>query len=147
MPKRIRKKSLSELDLRSLTDLVLTAEEQQKFTKGIALFNAERFWEAHEVWEEIWQNHPEDGRVFIQALIQLAAGYHQLRRKIYRGFVTHLSRAQEKLNLFPPDFLGINVAALLEVIQASLQATDSSQHLAALDLSRIQVPKIENLTA
>jgi hypothetical protein len=30
-----------------------------------------KVWEAHEAWEEIWMNHPEDGR-FYPGLIQLA---------------------------------------------------------------------------
>ncbi len=51
-------------------------------------------------------NHPEDGRFFLQGLIQLAAAYHQLGKKIYRGVVIHLKQAQERLKLFPPDVSG-----------------------------------------
>src|SRR5262245_24662541 len=117
MTNRIRKKALSELDRSSLTSLVLSEVEKQDLLCGIALFNVRQFWEAHEVWEGIWLNHPEDGRFFIQALIQLAAAYHQFRRKIYRGFVIHIRRAQERLELFPAVFLGIDV----EVLRATIK--------------------------
>ena len=103
---RIPKKPLSSIDLTALTPFDLTTDEELHLEHGIALFNSGKFWEAHEAWEEIWMNHPEDGRFFIQGLIQLAAAYHQLGKKVYRGVVIHLKQAQERLKLFPSDFLG-----------------------------------------
>ena len=145
MIKRIRKKSLSELDRASLAAIVLSPEEKQDFARGITLFNSRRFWEAHEVWEGIWQNHPEDGRFFIQALIQLAAAYHQLLRKIYRGFVIHMRRARERLELFPATFLGIDVNDLLASIDRSLEAVNANDNLEGFDFSSIEFPQITNL--
>ena len=143
MPGRIRKKSLSELDLSTITRIVLSADEERHFARGIALFNARKFWEAHEAWEEIWQQHPEDGRFFIQGLIQLAAAYHQLLRKIYRGFVIHIKQAQERLVLFPNTFLGINVTALLETINRSVKVIEGSKSLTEGDFSALEIPQIE----
>jgi len=145
MIKRIRKKSLSELDRSSLTAMVLSPEEKHALARGITLFNSRRFWEAHEVWEGIWQNHPEDGRFFIQALIQLAAAYHQLLRKIYRGFVIHIRRAQERLELFPATFLGVDVDVLREIIKKTMETLDAKDNLEKTDFSRIEIPKITNL--
>jgi DUF309 family protein family protein len=145
MIKRIRKKSLSELDRASLAAIVLSPEEKQDFARGITLFNSRRFWEAHEVWEGIWQNHAEDGRFFIQALIQLAAAYHQLLRKIYRGFVIHMRRARERLELFPATFLGIDVNVLLATIDRTLEAGNANDNLEEVDFSRIEIPQITNL--
>ena len=145
MTKRIRKKSLSELDRSSLTAMVLSSEEKQALARGITLFNSRRFWEAHEVWESIWQNHPEDGRFFIQALIQLAAAYHQLLRKIYRGFVIHIRRAQERLELFPAAFLGIDVEVLRGRIQRTMQTLDANDNLEKADFSGIEIPRITTL--
>ena len=102
MSSRIPKKPLSSIDLTALTPFNLTTDEETHLERGIALFNSGQFWEAHEAWEEIWKNHPEDGRFFLQGLIQLAAAYHQLGKKIYRGVVIHLKQAQERLKLFPP---------------------------------------------
>jgi hypothetical protein len=145
MTKRIRKKSLSELDSSSLTVMVLSPEEKQALAQGIVLFNARKFWEAHEVWESIWQNHPEDARFFIQALIQLAAAYHQFRRKIYRGFVIHIRRAHERLELFPATFLGIDVAILRGTIKETLETLDVNDSLETTDFFGIKIPKITNL--
>ena len=139
----IRKKSLSELDLSTLTHFVLTAQDRTDFHRGVRLFNQARFWEAHEAWEAVWLRHPEDGRFFIQGLIQLAAAYHQLRRKIYRGFLIHLRRAQERLVLFPDLFLGIDVAHLRQAIRQALPPEDSQKSENEADYSRIVPPKIQ----
>ena len=139
---RIRKKPLDELDLATLTDFVLTPQDRTDFHRGIRLFNQARFWEAHEAWEAVWLRHPEDGRYFVQGLIQVAAGYHQLRRKIFRGFLIHLRRAQERLVLFPDRFLGIDVAGLRKEIRRALPSGDSKEAEDGADYSRIVPPRI-----
>lgn len=138
----IRKKPLSELDLSTLTHFVLTARDRKDFHRGILLFNQARFWEAHEAWEAVWLRHPEDGRFFIQGLIQLAAAYHQLRRKIYRGFLIHLRRARERLALFPDTFLSVDVAGLRRAIDEALRRTGPEEGAACIDYSGIVPPKI-----
>ncbi|MCI0423313.1 MAG: DUF309 domain-containing protein [Acidobacteria bacterium] len=139
---RIPKKPLSSIDLSALTPFVLTPSEEEYFERGVALFNSGKFWEAHEAWEEIWKNRPEDGRFFIQGLIQLAAAYHQLGKRVHRGVLIHLKQAQERLKLFPADFLGIQVAALLEVIDASLAAIEKRPSLAEVDWTNVKTARI-----
>ena len=90
----------------------------------------------------MWLRHPEDGRFFIQGLIQLAAAYHQLRRGIHRGFLIHLRRAQERLVLFPDRFLGVDVAGLREEISGALPAGGSMESEDGADYSRIVPPRI-----
>lgn len=142
MSVRIPKKPLSSIDLTALTPFDLTAAEEAHLEQGIALFNSGKFWEAHEAWEEIWKNHPEDGRFFIQGLIQLAAAYHQLGRRVYRGVLIHLRQAQERLKLFPSNFLGIEVSPLLEVISDSLAVIEAKSGLGEVDCSAFRVAKI-----
>ncbi len=141
----IRKKSLSELDLSTLTHFVLTAQDRTDFHRGIRLFNQARFWEAHEAWESVWLRHPEDGRFFIQGLIQLAAAYHQLRRRIYRGFLIHLRRARERLVLFPDTFLSVDVVGLRRAIDEALRRIDSEEGSVCVDYSGIVPPKITTI--
>ena len=88
-------------------------------------------------------HHPEDGRFFIQGLIQLAAAYHQLGKKVYRGVVIHLKQAQERLKLFPPDFLGIDVPPILQVIDDSLAAIEARSSLTDVDWAALKVARIQ----
>ena len=143
MSRRIPKKPLSSIDLTALIPFDLTADEEADLERGIALFNSGKFWEAHEAWEEIWKNHPEDGRFFIQGLIQLAAAYHQLGKKVYRGVLIHLKQAQDRLKVFPSDFLGIDVPPILQVIDASLTAIEARPGLAEVDWAALQIAQIQ----
>jgi uncharacterized protein len=142
LSRRIPKKPVSSIDLTALTPFDLTADEELHLERGIALFNSGKFWEAHEAWEEIWMNHPEDGRFFIQGLIQLAAAYHQLGKKVYRGVVIHLEQAQERLRLFPSDFLGLDVLPILEAINASLADIESRPSVADVDWEMLPIARI-----
>jgi len=90
-------------------------------------------------------NRPEDGRFFIQGLIQLAAAYHQLGKKVYRGVVIHLRQAQERLKLFPSNFLGIDVPPILQVIDDSLAAIESRSSLVEVDWASLKVARIRRL--
>ncbi len=45
--------------------------------RGRLLFNAGRYFEAHETWEEAWLVERGDARVLLQGLIQVAAGCHK----------------------------------------------------------------------
>jgi predicted metal-dependent hydrolase len=143
LSRRIPKKPLSSINLAALSPFDLTSDEEAHLERGITLFNSGKFWEAHEAWEEIWKNHPEDGRFFLQGLIQLAAAYHQLGKKVYRGVVIHLKQAQERLKLFPSDFLGIDVSPILEVIDDSLAAIESRPSLADVDWETLRVARIQ----
>lgn len=82
--------------------------------RGIACFNAGRYFEAHEAWEEEWLRAPagpwRDG---CQGLIQVAAALHHATRGNGRGAVRLLDRAGERLRRIPPSLLGIDLDALL----------------------------------
>jgi len=51
-----------------------------RFERGLEQFRAGLFFEAHEEWEHLWNDSLGDDRLFVQALIQLAAGCVHLTR-------------------------------------------------------------------
>src|SRR5215210_9450868 len=76
--------------------------------EGIALFNAQRFWHAHEAWERIWLTAEGSDKTFLQGLIQLAAAYHHVQRGTFRGGVRLFDAALSKLAPYPVHFLGVD---------------------------------------
>ena len=81
---------------------------------GVALFDTGRYFEAHEVWEGPWltEQDPEVRR-FLQALIQLAAGFHKLRSPAGEApSASLLRKAIAKLADLPDELQGIDVASL-----------------------------------
>jgi predicted metal-dependent hydrolase len=89
--------------------------------RGVALFNERQFWEAHEAWEEAWLELEGDEKLFVQGLIQVAAGYHKVCvQNQPRGCVKLLTAALEKLSPMPPDFLGVETARFLPEVRRTL---------------------------
>lgn len=97
----------------------LTVKDREDFERGIQLFNNGMFWHAHEAWEEVWKRQWAPNRLFFQGLIHMTAAYHQLYCHKYHGLIKHCERATLKLELFRPEFLGINVDFLLQSIGAT----------------------------
>ena len=52
-------------------------DEWEQFTKGIALFNQQEFYDCHDVIEDMWLQESSDEQPFLQGLIQSAVAFHQ----------------------------------------------------------------------
>ncbi len=94
---------------------MLTPELRQ----GARLFNAGHWWEAHEAWEERWLTAQGEERACLQALILLAAALH---KRWAHGSLTHrnFDKAQKYLRVLPPQFCGMDLAALNTEVWAAL---------------------------
>jgi predicted metal-dependent hydrolase len=75
-----------------------------RLERGRALFNAGRYFDAHEVWEEAWLTERGDTRLFLQALIQVAAGCHKAGQGKAEGCARLLAAGLEKLGPLAPAF-------------------------------------------
>jgi hypothetical protein len=71
------------------------------YLRGIELFNAARFFEAHEVWEELWLPAEGTERQFLHALIQTAAALHHVQRGNLKGAASVWQRALAKFTRLP----------------------------------------------
>ena len=133
------KKKPEEINISTLKKIKLTKEDEKDFQEGIHLFNEQKFWHAHESWEKIWQRHSEDERIFFQGIIQLAAAYHHLvTKKSFRGMFNNFEKAKTKLELFPKQYLRIDVEFLLKKIEQAKTMDEKSWN--EFDISLI--PKI-----
>ncbi len=59
--------------------------DPELFTKGLEHFNRGEFFEAHEVWEELWHTAQGAYHPFIQGLIQTAVAMHHAGNENWRG--------------------------------------------------------------
>lgn len=78
--------------------------------RGVVLFNEERFFDAHEAWEELWLAAEDPTRRWLQGLIQLAAGWHHLRKGNERGGRRLLRSALAKLDATPAGAAAIDAS-------------------------------------
>jgi predicted metal-dependent hydrolase len=82
------------------------------FDDGVALFNHGRFFEAHEVFEELLDEVEEDERWdLLVALIQVAVGYHKWTSG-HPGAARMLGLGLDKLSAFPDVAWGIDLGTL-----------------------------------
>lgn len=70
-----------------------------EYERGRDLFNRGRFFEAHEEWEKLWLRAHGARRLFLQGLIQIAAGCHKAyERRDRRGCAALVGAGLEKIS-------------------------------------------------
>lgn len=74
-------------------------DERAAFDYGCRLFDAGYYWEAHEVWEQLWHARGRQGATadVLKALIKLAASGVKVRQHQPHGVRTHALRAAKRL--------------------------------------------------
>ncbi len=93
--------------------------EGPAFVRGVLLFNAGYYWEAHEAWEGLWHAHGRSGPVadLLKGLIKLAAAGVKVREGQRHGVTVHAGRAAE---LFA-GLVGSGETRLLGLVLATLE--------------------------
>jgi predicted metal-dependent hydrolase len=85
-----------------------------RFTEFVELFNHKKFFEAHEVLEDLWLVSHGETKTFYKGLIQLAVAFAHLQRNNRRGARQVHLRATGLLSQFAPFYSQIDVQKLIE---------------------------------
>lgn len=104
----------------------MNSEHPAQFIEFISLFNQGKFFESHEVLEDLWKQTPEPQKTFYQGLIQAAVALHHHERRNLKGAAYELQKSTEKLLLYPSEFENIHIPHFLRQLEAYL-AGDISQ--------------------
>jgi predicted metal-dependent hydrolase len=83
------------------------------YRRGILLFNSGAFFDAHEVWEDVWREADGLKKKFLQGLIQVAVAFHHYSNGNVAGARSLLERGCKNLAECPEELAGISVTALL----------------------------------
>jgi hypothetical protein len=84
------------------------------YHRGIRLFNAREFYDAHEVWEDVWRESEGLEKRFLQGLIQAAVAFHHHSTGNVAGAFSLMERGRKNLAACPDEYGGISVSTLLE---------------------------------
>jgi predicted metal-dependent hydrolase len=93
---------------------------EDRFLAGIDLFNRGEFFEAHEVWEELWMDCPAAERRFVQALIQAAVALYHFERGNHTGAARLFQSGRRYMEPFRPVHRGLDVAAFWKQMEVYL---------------------------
>jgi len=93
-----------------------------QFDHGVAHFNAREFFEAHEVWEELWLGAAGPEKTLLQGLIQIAAAFHHYGLGNLRGARSLAGAGMGKLDSHPGGYRGIDLARLVSETKAWIEA-------------------------
>jgi hypothetical protein len=87
-----------------------TADYDPRYLAGVLLFNARDFFEAHEVWEDLWADSGPPERRFYQGLIQAAVGLLHFGNGNLRGAAKLYRSSRDYMAPYAPQYLGLDVA-------------------------------------
>ena len=82
----------------------------REYFEGISHFNSGRYFDAHEVWEQVWLHSSGEAKLFYQTLIQAAVGLHHYERGNLRGALGMRRNVTEKLEQLPDMFMSLDLA-------------------------------------
>ena len=100
-------------------------EEQDGLAEAASLFNAGRYFEAHEVLERLWLAAEGLDRELYQGVLQVAVGLHHEARGNRKGAASMLAKGVSRLAPLAPSRLGVDVAGLLDDVRAFQAAPDA----------------------
>ena len=115
----------------------------ERFYEGIREFNAGRFFEAHDVLEDLWHGYREPDRVFLQALIHSAVGLYHLENDNFKGARSQLRKACSKLEAFRPTYWRVSVDLLYESLEDQLKILESRERGGGKSIENHDKPRIQ----
>ncbi|HIN46111.1 MAG: hypothetical protein COA98_01520 [Candidatus Neomarinimicrobiota bacterium] len=72
--------------------------QEDLFLRGVKAFNERDFFEAHELWEELWSEYNLSDRIFVQGMIQAAVGFYHLFTDNLKGAKSLIQKSLNKLH-------------------------------------------------
>ncbi|MCX6064753.1 MAG: DUF309 domain-containing protein [Chloroflexi bacterium] len=89
--------------------------------RGLELFNAGDYFEAHEALEDAWRDETGQIRVLYQAILQVAVTYLHVQHGNYDGAIKLYARCQLKLEQCPDLCRGVELAVLRRSLAAVME--------------------------
>ncbi len=119
--------------------------EKKLYHQGIELFNEHEFFEAHEVWEDIWHMAYGIKHSYYQGMIQCSVALEHYRRSNPRGVISLYKSYTPKFANVPAVFMGLDVTAFLAAMKHALEqvlTADPVPEKGAIELDIARVPTI-----
>jgi hypothetical protein len=95
--------------------------EPELFVESRVYFNAERYWECHEVLEGVWRQKQGAEKSLLQGLILVCAAFVHYQKGEEEVALRVLARGAKQLDFDSPKYGGIDLASLQANVQSILE--------------------------
>ena len=113
------------------------------YLEGIKHFNVCDFFEAHEVWEELWTDYRGPDRKFYQGLIQVAVCLHHFGNGNTRGAKKLYLTSLDYLREYRPFHLGLDLEKLFHEFEVCLKPVmESLEEYPKIEIVPESIPEI-----
>lgn len=105
--------------------------------EGFSLFNEGRFYDAHEVWEDLWRATVDPSlKTCYQGLIQAAVGLHHLGHGNPVGAQSQLQKSIRNLRAGAAETTGLDIDGLILELTEVLSRMPVSSHTVRIARSK-----------
>jgi len=120
-----------------------TTEYDPRFVEGARFFNECEFFEAHEVWEDLWADYQGPSRRFYQGLIQVAVCLHHFGNGNIRGAKKLFYSSSKYLQAYAPRYEGVDLQKLLaELERCCAGILSSEEEFPEIEIDPELIPEI-----
>lgn len=114
-----------------------------RFVEGVKLFNECEFFEAHDVWEELWSDYAGPSRKFYQGLIQVAVCLHHFGNGNTRGAKKLYVGSRSYLEEYRPKHLGVDLDKLfVDLERCCAEILASTEEYPQIEIVPDLIPEI-----
>ena len=118
-------------------------KKEELFFAGLLAYEEKDFFEAHEMWEELWSEYYLDDKTFIQGLIQLAVSFVHLGNGNLKGAKSLLKKSTDKFSSYSGLHRGINIDKLKQEIVIIINEYEQLLTVEGFDWTHI--PELRNI--
>lgn len=95
-------------------------EYDARYLAGIGHFNRGEYFDAHEVWEDLWRDCDPADRLFYQSLIQAAVALYHWNNANRAGASRLFTSGRDKMAGYRPAHRGLDVDGFWRQVEATL---------------------------
>jgi hypothetical protein len=118
-------------------------KKEELFFAGLLAYEEKDFFEAHELWEELWSEYYLDDKTFIQGLIQLAVSFVHLGNGNLKGAKSLLKKSTDKFSSYSGLHRGIKIDKLK--LQIVVIKNEYEQLLTVEGFDWTHIPDLRNI--
>ena len=124
------------------------SEHDPRYLQGIKYFNDCDFFEAHEVWEELWADlQGGESRKFYQGLIQVAVCLHHFVDGNIRGAKKLYVSSTDYLRPYAPSYADLDLKRLMsELEHCCAEILASTEEFPNIEIDPDKIPDIHLTT-